>query len=96
MDSPDNKTQMTNTPKQTQMVSADAPKMVLVRTNYPIRVMDEKGNEHIYTEGQEALLTEAQAKDFCDKEFDLGIRNYFGHYDERAMKTQKVRRATRL
>jgi hypothetical protein len=89
MSSPEqNTTEMTNPPKK-------QTKMVKIKAIYPIRVMDGK-NEKIITEGSTCEVTEEEAKEFCDKEFNTGYRDVFGYSDPRAVKPVVAKRAVRL
>lgn len=97
MSSLENQTKMMNPPKvQTRMVK--------IKANYPLRVVrpgkDSDGKdvnvEHIVKEGTTTEVTEAEASEFCDKEFNLGYKNTFGNIDSNAIKQVKVKRAERV
>jgi hypothetical protein len=81
-------TNMTKPPK-------DQTTMVKIKTKHPIRLMRD-GAEHTVTEGQVVEVTELEAKEFCDKEFDLGYRNSFGYIDGPTTMVTKTRRAERV
>ena len=70
-------------------------KMVKIRAKYPIRI-NREGLEDIVSIGQTADVTEEEAKEFCDKEFNIGHKDRFGNLDVVMDKTKKVVRAERV
>lgn len=78
---------MANPPKQMKMIKA--------KTLHPVRLMRD-GSETIVKEGTPVELTEEEAKEFCDKDFEIGHRDVFGYQDVLASRPAKIRRAERL
>lgn len=79
MSSPDANTKMVNPGKQVQMVK--------VKVNHPIRVIRDGFESVISPDANPdkskrkavlAEITEDEAKEFCDKEFNIGFREVFG------------------
>lgn len=90
MSSPDN--------KQANLVAPGKPnqtRMVKIKALQPIRLTRE-GGEKIVAPGQTAEVTEDEAREFCDKKFDIGVRDYFGNSDKKALKNTVVKRAERV
>lgn len=58
---------------QTEMTNAPVAqvKMIKCKTVHPIRVKRD-GEDTIIAQDQEVSLTEAEAKEFCDKKFSIG------------------------
>lgn len=58
----------------TKMIAPEGPKtkMVKIRAKSPIRL--DRGKDTVsLAEGEVAEVTEAEAKEFCDKKFDAGF-----------------------
>lgn len=95
MSSPE--TKMVNPGKQVQMVK--------VKVHHPIRIVRD-GIEQIIQPDQNAdvskrkqtiaEITEEEAKEFCDREFDIGYREIFGNVPKGYVKTTIVKRAERI
>lgn len=82
-----NDTEMKNPPKK-------QTRMVKIVVKHPIRVMKGK-DEHIVTEGQTVEVTEEEAREFCDKAFDIGHKGaLFGNMSP-DMPKQRIIRAVR-
>lgn len=86
-----------SSPEQTQMVSAPKTqtKMVKIRAKSPIRIMKE-GVEHVIQPGEVADVSDAEAKEFCDKKIDIGYKNTFGNRHPSDIKKEFVVRAERV
>lgn len=84
-----NDVQMTNLP-------VNETRMVKIKTIYPIRLKEKDGSERIITEGNTAMVTEDEAKEFCDRKFDVGHKNQFGNADPSDHSRMSVRRAERV
>lgn len=80
------------------------PKMVKIKALHPIRVytMAEDGEgkpikvENVVQPDTEVEVTEAEAREFCDKTFDLGYTDIFGERDDRDIKKTFRTRAVRV
>lgn len=85
-------------PSTTTMVASpkSTTQMVKIRAKSPIRLYDENKNEIIVNPGEETEVTEAQAKEFCDKQIDIGYKNTFGERDKRDIQRTMVIRAERV
>ncbi len=81
--------------KQTQMVNPPTQvlqsKMTKVEVMHSIRVI-RNGAEEMYNAGQIALLTEDEAKEFCDKVFKIGHKSRFGYCDPQETEVRRARR----
>ena len=93
-------------PNQTQMTTQPAQKrMVKIRALAPIRVDrgEFKGQpvEHVVQPGEVVEVSEAEAKEFCDKKIDVGYKGKmkgtgFGSHHPSDMQKTFVTRAERV
>jgi len=83
---------MTNPP-------AEQTKMVKIKAIYPIRVpkvVKGKEIEEIVSPGQTAEVSEEDAREFCDRKFNIGMKEHFGPLERRAARRTMVTRAERV
>lgn len=68
-------------PKTTENVAPAKTKlkMVKIKALCPIRLSSEDGQEHVINEGTEAMVTEEEAKFFCDTRFAIGHKDFSGY-----------------
>lgn len=86
------------TKEQTHMTNPPGgqSKMVKIKAVHPIRLSrGGQVGDMVVTEGQTVDVTEAEAKEFCDKDFNIGHRNTFGYQDVAAPHSM-VKRAVRV
>lgn len=79
---------MTNPPK-------DQAKMVKIKAIHPIRV-GQGVEEQVVTPGNIAMVTEEEAREFCDKKFDIGFKDTFGNRHPSEAQKKTVIRAERV
>jgi hypothetical protein len=70
-------------------------RMVRIKAIHPIRTM--KGDvEVITTPGNTVEVTEDEAKEFCDRPFDIGYKQAFGNIDPSMARKTVIHRAERV
>ncbi len=82
---------------QTKMVNAPKTqtKLVKIKANTAIRLTKD-GVEEIITEGKVVEVSEEDAREYCDREFNLGYKDTFGNFDPHSVKPKVIRRAVRV
>jgi hypothetical protein len=82
-------------PKHMSNPPTDQTKMVKIKAIYPIRVG--KGDaETVITPGNTVEVSESEAKEFCDKSFNLGMKDTFGNRHPSEAHAKIVKRAERV
>lgn len=87
----------TTTDKNVSLVNPPTKqvKMVKIKTSQAIR-LNRDNSETIVPPGKVIDVTEDEAKEFCDRQFKLGMRDTFGNFDKNTVRPTIIRRAERV